>query len=146
MLGRKDYTQEELQHGQTVITQQLQSYRALAGAMPASTGDSQLGAAREAFDAQFFNNLTLLLDRLYVHRLSGKAYKGKDGNPLNELRLITDSLLSHEGRLRSDKQITLRPESSVLGLAVGDEIRLTEADFERLAAAFFAALRARFVR
>jgi hypothetical protein len=37
------------------------------------------------------------------------------------------------------------PERSVLKLNVGDPIRLTEAEFERLSAAFFAELQRRFL-
>jgi hypothetical protein len=43
------------------------------------------------------------------------------------------------------QQIKLTPERSVVKLHVGDPIRLTEAEFERLCAAFFAELERRFL-
>jgi hypothetical protein len=44
--------------------------------------------------------------------------------------------MNHKGIMRSDKQIKLSPEKSVVKLNVGDSIRLTEAEFERLSEAF----------
>lgn len=86
----------------------------------------------------FFNNLVLVLELAFVHRLRGR--EGKNGNPLNEVRLLAASLLENDGRLVADKQIKLKPETSVLGLAVGDEIALTEADFARLSDAYFTSM------
>jgi hypothetical protein len=40
-------------------------------------------------------------------------------------------------KLLKDSQIKLDPAKSVLGLKVGDDIRLTTHDFKRLADAFF---------
>ena len=88
--------------------------------------------------------MTLVLDRYFVHRLPGADYEGKDGNPLNEVRIICDSLITNNGVMRSDKQIKLAPERSVVGLKVGDPIRLTQADFERLSLAFISELERRF--
>lgn len=76
-----------------------------------------------------------------VHRLPRADYEGKDGNPLNEVRIVCDSLMNNKGILRGDKQIKLTPEKSVLKLNIGDRIRLTEAEFGRLSAAFFGELR-----
>ena len=79
---------------------------------------------------------------------------GKDGNPLNEVRVLCNSILLNRGRLQVDKLpgwpnsagsgIKLPPEKSVLKLDVGDEVRLTEADFARLSKAYFAELEKRF--
>ena len=76
--------------------------------------------------------------------LPGADYEGKDGNPLNEVRIVCDSLMNNKGILRGDKQIKLTPERSVLKLNIGDPIRLYEAEFGRLSAAFFAELEHRF--
>lgn len=145
MLGRKNYSQAEIDEGKKAIDQQLAAYKKVVKATTGGAADKKVEAAFEAFDALFFNNLLLVLDRYYVHRLPGADYEGKDGNPLNEVRIITDSLLTHDGVMRSDKQIKLLPERSVLKLSVGDTIRLTQEDFERLSAAFFEELERRFL-
>ena len=144
MLGRKNYTQEEIDQGKAALDQHLAAYRRLATALAGTPADKKVGSALESFEAVFFNNLTLVLDHYFVHRLSGKDYEGKDGNPLNEVRVLCDSLISNDGKLRADNQINLASEKSVLKLHPGDPIRLTEADFKRLSTAFFAELQRRF--
>ena len=85
----------------------------------------------------------LALDRYFVHRV--RAVSGKDGNPLNEVELIADGLMLHEGTLPASTVIKYAPDRSVLGLEVGDRIALTADDFERLSAAFLAEIEKRFV-
>jgi hypothetical protein len=124
MLGRKDYERKELDDGRARIDAQL---RTLA-----------------KFERELFLNLLLSLDRLYVHRL--RSSTGKDGNPLNEVELIVDSLLNNDGVFRVDnKSIKYKPEESVTGLAVGEEIALDRPGFEALYGAFMADLEAKFV-
>jgi len=48
--------------------------------------------------------------------------------------------------MRADRQIKLPPERSVLKLEVGDPIKISAADFERLSAAFFTELERRFLQ
>jgi hypothetical protein len=50
-----------------------------------------------------------------------------DGNPLNEVRMLCDSILRNGGVLAADKTIKFNPAQSVLKLRVGDPITLTEA-------------------
>jgi hypothetical protein len=132
MLGRKTYTQEELDQATAAVDQQLAAYK-------------KLGAAAEAdgFEPLYFNNMTLVLDRLFVHRI--RSVSGKDGNPLNEVELITDSLMNNAGVLRDNNVLTLKPDESVTGLNIGDRIALSAAQFERLSSAFLAEIKARFV-
>src|SRR6266516_3169929 len=144
MLGRKAYTQEEIDHGKMALEEQLGAYRRLVKAVGSVTTDKEVDAAFESFEALFFNNMTLVLDRYFVHRLPGADYEGKDGNPLNEVRIICDSLMNNDGVMRGDKQIKLTPERSVLKLNIGDPISLTDEEFERLSTAFFAELERRF--
>jgi hypothetical protein len=143
MLGRKDYTREEFDHGKAAIDSQLAAYRQLAAALDNDTTSDKVRSAQEEFEAQFFNNLTLALDRLYVHRLRGVT--GKDGNPLNELELIVESLMNNDGVFRGNNVIKYVPEQSVVKLEAGDRIRLTADDFERLSAAFFQDLEGKYV-
>ena len=100
-----------------------------------------LGASAEA-EAAFFNNMVLALDHYFLHRV--RKAEGKDGNPLNEVRVLCDSLTEHDGVFTPDKTIKLKPESSVLGLEPGDEIRLTEDDFRRLSEGFFREIESRY--
>jgi hypothetical protein len=143
MLGRKDYTQDELDNGRTRIQEQVRSYRTMAKAVVKS-GDDGAERALARFEETFFVNLLLTLDRLYVHRL--RVTTGKDGNPLNEVELMVDSLLNNDGVFRvTNKSIKWVPEDSVSGLSEGDRIELDEESFEKLAGAFFEDLERKFV-
>jgi hypothetical protein len=142
MFGRKDYTQEEFANGKAAIEKQLAVYKKLARAV-AKTSDKPAKLALDDFEGPFFNNMTVALDRFYVHRL--RMVAGKDGNPLNEVEMICDSLMNNNGILRGNNVIKYRPDQSVLKLKVGDPIRLTAEEFERLSAAFFEELERKFL-
>lgn len=137
MLGRKTYSQEELDRGRSAIDRQLARYRALVDDLPAGS------TSRADFEAEFLNNLVLVLDRFYVHRLRGVA--GKDTNPLNEVAMIAESVVVADGVLTSGTIAKYVPEKAVVQLKVGDRIRLSLDDVERLAAAFFAELERRYL-
>ena len=139
MLGRKDYTPEELDHAKRAIAAQTAAYTKLAAAVDGTGARDQL----EAFEPLFFNNMVLALDRPFVHRI--RPVTGKDGNPLNEVELLAESLINNGGVLDIGKVIKLKPEESVLGLEAGEKIELSAADFDRLQAAFFATLEEKFV-
>lgn len=143
MLGRKSVTRDEVDHARASIDQQVAAYRTLVTAVAAKPGDTKIDAALDTFETLFFNNLTLALDRYFVHRL--RMVTGKDGNPLNEVELLCDSLMNNDGILRDSNVIKLIPELSVVKLHVGDPIRLTEDDFERLSSAFFVELERKFL-
>src|SRR5205814_9879740 len=129
MLGMKTYSQDYIDACRARVEADLRAYRSQTGKSP----------SRE-FEGRFFNDEVLLLDYMFVHRLSGA--EGKDGNPMNEVRVLCNSLLLNGGKLQVDKKkdwpmsavsgLTLPPEKSVLGLEPGDEIALTEADFVKL--------------
>src|SRR5581483_3388873 len=144
MLGRKDYTQEELDHAQSAIKQQLAAYKKLVKALGPENDAPEIASALEGFEPLLFNNLTLVLDRYFVHRLRSSA--GKDGSPLNEVELLSDSLMNNGGELRGNNVIKYKPEEAVLKLKLGDPIRLDAAQFERLSRAFFKDLQAKFVQ
>jgi hypothetical protein len=135
MLGVNTYSQDHIVRCRELIDEQLSTYRALIA-------PAEPSAARERFEHRFFNNLVLALDQMFVHRLRGQ--EGKDGNPLNEVRMLTTSIVEHGGHLVKDKQIKLDPATSVLGLEVGDVVRMTEAQFLALANAFFDEIAIRF--
>ncbi len=142
MLGRKEYTRKEVDDGKERIRRGLAAYRKLAKDI-GSSGDAKLAADLAGFEKAFFNNLALTLDRLYVHRL--RSVTGKDTNPLNELELIVEALITNDGAMRATKVVKYLPADAVLGLEEGDEIELSAKDFERLSAEFFDDLERRFL-
>ncbi|HYU07606.1 MAG TPA: hypothetical protein VEM77_10585 [Thermoplasmata archaeon] len=141
MLGMNKYPKDYIAACRARVEADLRAYRSQVGKAPSSE-----------FEARFFNNQVLLLDYMFVHRLTG--IEGKDGNPLNEVRVLCNSLLLNRGKVQVDRLpgwpnsassgMSMPPEKSVLKLKVGDEIRLSEADFARLSTAFFAELEKRF--
>ncbi len=131
MLGRKDFTKDEVSNGEAAVERQLAAF------------DSVPEAAQAALEkAEHFNDLALALDRRYVHRL--RSVTGKNGTPLNELEMIVESLLNHGGVLREINVIKYQPADSVVGLKAGDHIRLTRDDFASLSAGVFDELRAKY--
>jgi hypothetical protein len=136
------YTQEELDHAKTATDQQLAAYKKLVKAIDGATSDPKVTSALEAFEPLFFNNMTLVLDRYFVHRL--RVVTGKDGNPLNEVELLSDSIMNNDGVLRGNNVVKLIPAESVVKLNVGDRIKLTATQFDRLSKAFFAELERKF--
>ena len=143
MLGRNSYTRQELDHAQTAVKQQLASYTKLVKAISGATSDQRVDAARAAFETQFFNNMVIVLDRYFVHRV--RNVTGKDGNPVNEVELLAESLMNNNGILRTGTVVKLVPAESVTKTAIGGRIRLDAATFKRLADAYFAEIERRFV-
>jgi len=137
MLGMKKYTKRYIDACRARVAADLRAYRKQVGNAPS-----------KEFEVRFFNDQVLLLDHMFVHRLPG--IEGKDGNPLNEVRVLCNSILLNNGKLQVDKlpgwpssaisSLTLPPETSVLKLRPGDQVKLTEADFVGLSKAFFAEL------
>jgi hypothetical protein len=142
MLGRNSYTQAEYDHAKKAVDQQLAAYKKLMKAVDGASSDAKVTAALEGFEPLFLNNMTMVLDRYFVHRI--RPVTGKDGNPLNEVELMVDGLLK-DGVFRANKVIKLDPDESVAKIKFGDKIKLTVAQFEKLAQAFFAELEARFM-
>jgi hypothetical protein len=105
-------------------------------------------------EATFFNNLVLILDDLFVHRL--RTVEGKDGNALNEVRVLCNSILNNRSVMTADNvsameafaglsAIKLSPAKSVLKYQAGDEIKLNDANFPRLCQAFFAEIERKYL-
>lgn len=92
----------------------LSAVTILARANDGAPPDPKVTAALEALEPLLFTNMTLVLDRYFVRRL--RLVTGKDGNPLNEVELITDSVMNYDGVLRGTNVIKLIPEESVLNL------------------------------
>ncbi|MGO8873984.1 MAG: hypothetical protein ACLQPH_21770 [Acidimicrobiales bacterium] len=94
MLGRKTYTREELEHSKEAVARQLADDGALVTTIGASTADKTVKASLDTFEVNFFNNMVLMLDRYFVHRL--RMVTGKDGNALNEVEMPCDSLMHND--------------------------------------------------
>src|SRR5712691_4557665 len=113
MLGMKTYKRDYIKACRARVDADVRAYRKQVGKTPS-----------EAFEERFFNDEVLLLDYMFVHRLTG--IEGKDGNPLNEVRVLCNSILLHRGQLQVDRlagapksavaSLTLLPEKSVLKL------------------------------
>ena len=134
MLGRANYPLDFIVACRKRAERQLKLYDALA---------KKAGKEADAFAPEFFNTMVLALDHYFMHRLRGK--EGKDGNPLNEVEMLGDSLMNNGGVLQKSTVLKLVPAESVTKLEFGDSIELTERQFEELAAAFFAELERKFV-
>jgi hypothetical protein len=138
MLGVSTYSQEYIDACRAAVDAQLAAYAELT-----SAAGGRAAAAVAGFEPRFVSHMVLALDFYFCHRLRGK--EGKDGNPLNEVRVLGNSIMQKGAVLTVDTTIKLKAATSVLGLEYGDPIQLTADDFARLAAAFFAELERRFV-
>jgi hypothetical protein len=125
MLMVSSYAKDYVEACRAQVAAQLVSYRRVLGATPLEIDE---------FEHQFFNHMILALDRYFVHR--SRTIEGKDGNPLNEVRMLCDAIMANDGRMSANKTIRYQPETSILKFKIGDEIRLDANDFARLSAAF----------
>ena len=141
VLGMKTYDARYVASCRETIDRNVRLYDTHAGLSP----DTQ-------FDAAFFNTQLMLLDYMFVHRLSG--IEGKDGNPLNEVRILCNSLLLNGGKLQIDRLpgwpnsavsgLKLPVDGSILNLPAGANVQLTRQAFERLSKAFFREIQKRY--
>jgi hypothetical protein len=134
MLSVSSYQQDFVDQCRASVAARIAAFDALA-----ATADP---AAIEAFEPTFFNDLVLVLDHHFLHR--GRNFEGKDGNPLNEVRMLCDSLVENGGTMAPDKTIRMKPDQTVLNYAVGDEIAVRKDGFRRLADGFFAEIESRY--
>ena len=120
MLGRASYSPDYIQAVHDRVTRVL---KAFDKAKPA-----------EPFAADALLDVVLGLEMAFVHRLRGQ--EGKDGNPLNEVRMIAASVLEHNGVMTKDNTIKWDAGKSVTGLALGDKIALSRKQVGALVDAF----------
>jgi hypothetical protein len=136
MLGVNNYSREYIESCRTRVAAQIAAYQALiaSAGKQVSHNKSSLDAAVDALESHFFAALVLALDNCFAHRT--RAIEKKDGNPLNEVGILCTSILNNDGVLCADKTIKYDPTKSVLKYKLGDEIKLSVADFELLASSF----------
>lgn len=111
------------------IDSQISVYRKLDKAATGVRGGSEgpLDSAIQTFEPVFFNNMVLVLENSFVHR--SRTLEKKDGNPLNEVRVLSNSMMTNNGVMVADTQIKLDPAKSLLSYRVGDRIKVHEEDF-----------------
>ena len=146
MLGTKEYEPDYVDACRSRVESQVVMFHEVAQAAR-DHGDadvSHLEGALESLEYEYFNNMLLVLDGYFVHRLRG--VEGKDGNALNEVRVLARSLMENGGTVLADSQIRLDPARSVLGLEVGDPITLTLQQYRRISDAFLREIESRFSR
>jgi hypothetical protein len=124
------------------IDRQLVAYRRLITAAQGQAPTPSQQSVTSDFDLLFFRNLIVLLDAMFVHRT--RAREGKDGTPLNEVRMLCESVLKSSGMLTANSSIKYDPTKTVLGLRIGDDIKISETDFKRMALAFFSEIETKF--
>ena len=139
MLGVSTYDQDYIDKCRERVTAQVAAYEAVAAA---ARNGAKGGSAVDAFEPLFFNHMVLVLDALFVHRLRNR--EGKDGNPVNEVRVLSESLMENDGVLAVPKSIKLDPERTILHHAPGDDIALDADAFQRLAKAYFEGIEERY--
>jgi len=146
MLCVNNYSQKYIDKCRSRVAAQVFAYKSLVATarnQSAPTDEPLLKAAIETFEPHFFNNIVLALDSYFVHR--ARAMERKDGNPLNEVRMLCNSMLNNNNRMCADKTITFDPAKFVLKYRVGDEMKLNEADFNLLSSAFFAEIESKYL-
>ena len=144
MLCINTYPQEYVAKCRSRVAEQVSAYQNLLAAARSRASDgSQLDAAIAAFEPHFFSNMVLALDSHFVHR--ARSLEKKDGNPLNEVRLLCDSIMNNGGAMCADKTIKIDPPKSVLKYEVGDTIKLNVADFILLSSCFFAEIEEKYL-
>src|SRR5438552_15683796 len=102
MLGMKKYPKAYIAACRARVEANLRAYRREVGQK-----------ASKEFENRFFNDQVLLLDYMFVHRLSG--IEAEAGNPLHEVRVLCNSILLNGGELQVER---LRgwPQSAVASL------------------------------
>jgi hypothetical protein len=132
MLSVTSYPKTYVDGCRAKLDAQISAYQDVVGA---ASGGKRFDAALATFEPLFSNNMVMVLDNFFLHR--SRNMELKDGNPLNEVRILCNSMRDNDGSMAADTQIKLDPATSVLGYGVGDEITLSVQGFQRLAAAFF---------
>ena len=134
MLAKCNYDDEYIASCRRNVEEQLDLWKKLA--------NKSQGSEADALEPRFMSDLVLVMDSFFAHRTRGA--EGKDGNPINEVTMIRDSLHEHGGVFTGNKMIRYKAEDSVLGLSEGDRIDLTAAGLSKLVPAYFDEMLARF--
>src|SRR5688572_5789699 len=102
----------------------------------------QAPVAAAKFAPGYFITRVLALDHFFLHRQ--RSSEGKAGGPLNELRMLCDSIKENDGVMAANSTIKYDAAKSATGIAVGQKIVLDDKMFERLSDAVFAEIEAKY--
>jgi hypothetical protein len=138
LLSVDSYPKDHVERCRQSFASQLAAYRTLTEGAAEAEG----AAAVAGFAPLFFANLVLALDEWFLHR--SRTLEGKNGGPLNEVRLICEALVTHDGVLTGQRSIKYDADKAVLGLALGEHVLVTETGFVALVDAFLADIEVRF--
>lgn len=141
MLSKKTYPKEYIEGCVIKIEMDISEFDYLLKTIKEAKINSK--EALISFEHRYFNNMVLVLEALFIHRMRGK--EGKDGNPLNEVRMLSNSIMENSGKMDEEKSIKYKPELSVLKYQIGDDIKLTQLDFVKLSNAFFDDLKSKYL-
>jgi hypothetical protein len=120
----------------TYTSDEVESCRDNCDALIAAWGANEVDDT--TLESLVFGQAVVVLHTWFGHRR--RELEGGDGNPMNEVRVIADSIVDNDAVLRVEGPITWVPERTVLRLAVGDDVQITANGFERLTAAYLAAI------
>jgi hypothetical protein len=120
----------------TYTSDEVESCRDNCDALIAAWGANEVDDS--TLESLVFGQAVVVLHTWFGHRR--RELEGGDGNPMNEVRVIADSIVDNDAVLRVEGPITWVPERTVLRLAVGDDVQITANGFERLTAAYLAAI------
>ena len=99
-------------------------------------------AAAKSFAPGYFITQVLALDHFFLHRQ--RSFEGKAGGPLNELRMLCDSIKENDGVMAGNSTIKYDPAKSVTGIAIGQKIVIDRKQFEALLDGFFDEIGSKF--
>ena len=144
MLCVNNYSQKYIDACRSRVNSQVSAYNKLATTARNKIGinETSLIAAIKSFEHIFYNNMVLILDSFWSQ---SQGCRKKDGNPLNEVRVICNSMVHNNNILCADNTIKLNPDKSVLKYKVGDEIKLNEAGFLLLSKAFLDEIESKYL-
>lgn len=142
MLDVSKYQKEYIDDCKTRVNAQLATYKRLIAECKNKEGRNEpsLYIAIDYFEAEFFNNLVILLEAFFVHRL-----RDKEGNLLNEVRILANSMITNNNIMLADKTSKLDPDKSILKLKPGESIKINEEQFSKLSDAFFEEIKKKYL-
>ena len=137
MLSVKQYPADHLQDSRDRFNERILRFNRLT-----TTISERDPAALAELEHDFAELMVVSLDAAFVHRV--RAQEGKDGNPLNEVRMLADSILTNQSVLAGSSTIRYDPGRSIVGTGVGEPIRVSLDQLSVLGSAFHDEIAARY--